>query len=177
MHSFTTTVRAILASFSPRAAAERARAAALLLFWNHIAQSLAELDHLFTLWRTNTLPGAGALRASSECEPAPNPHQPPNPRPSTSPAATPGASANCARKPAAPPANAKTSSPPPRNQSPSSTRSAACSASPSPVFPVDPSPDHPVDPSPDHPVDRSPNAPRSPYQPCAPPDHAIFSVA
>ena len=56
MTDLATLFRAILAAISPRAAAERARAAALLLFWNHLSRSLDQLDHLLALWRTNSLP-------------------------------------------------------------------------------------------------------------------------
>ena len=71
MNTLATCFRAILAAISPRAAA-------LLLFWNHIAHSLDQLDHLLTLWRTNTLP--------PPCEPnAPRPTAPPIARPTATP--------------------------------------------------------------------------------------------
>ena len=79
MNALATCFRAILAAISPRAAAERARAAALLLFWNHIEQSLHQLDHLLTLWRTNSLPGASAMRSSPQCEPTAPPAATPAP--------------------------------------------------------------------------------------------------
>ena len=107
MNALATCFRAILAAFSPRAAAERARAAALLLFWNHIAHSLDQLDHLLTLWRTNTLPPPREPAAPTKTPikaraPAAGTKSPPHPASRTHRFAHPPLRAPCART--APPA-------------------------------------------------------------------------
>ncbi len=122
MNALATCFRAILDAISPRAAAERARAAALLLFWNHIEQSLHQLDHLFTLWRTNTPPGASAMRSPPLCEPI-APHVPPHR------AAAPANSNTSSTSPISP----NSSPPPPSAPPPAPPPPAATSAGDSPA--------------------------------------------